>query len=117
MYPLLPRGWCSVMGGWNSAMGSLAAVDQSLDPAGAGRRFPRLRRIELHAHFWSSQEFSSSYDAAEKRETQDIERVADPLPRLKAAGLLQEFRVDNVVCGPGASDFMDDVYWPSDSET
>ncbi|PIL25737.1 hypothetical protein GSI_11487 [Ganoderma sinense ZZ0214-1] len=119
------EGWARAVRSWNTLMNSLAAVDRALDPAGeeGKRRFQHLRRIELHVHFWSVGESARNGDAAEKHERQgDIERVAAaamPLPRLKAAGLLREFLVDNVVharaeeCG----EIMADVYWPSDSET
>ncbi|PIL25705.1 hypothetical protein GSI_11455 [Ganoderma sinense ZZ0214-1] len=96
---------------WNAVARSLAAVDRSLDPGPAGEGFRHLRRVELHVHFceWKVDVFgrsgrSGDSDAAEKRARgQDIERVAAamPLPRLKAAGLLREFRVDSVERGPG----------------
>ncbi|PIL25704.1 hypothetical protein GSI_11454 [Ganoderma sinense ZZ0214-1] len=112
-------GWDSVVAGWNTAIESFAVVDRWFDPAREGRRFRHLRRVELHVHFWSwnGETFRRNESAAEKRARQDIERVADPLPRLRAAGLLREFRVDDVVCDPDKRNFMPDVYWPSDLET
>ncbi|PIL25729.1 hypothetical protein GSI_11479 [Ganoderma sinense ZZ0214-1] len=114
--PPLTRGWARATRGWNSAARSLAAADRSLDPAGEGRRFRHLRSVELHVHFcYIETSGGRGDDAVEKRARRDIdsERAAMPLPRLKAAGLLREFRVNNMVHDPDHSgEFMADLYWP-----
>nr|VWP01134.1 Suppressor of ferric uptake 1 [Ganoderma boninense] len=124
--------WARMERRWDSLTRTLAAVDRSLHPAGEGRRFPHLRRVELHVHFLGIT--ASESDAAMKRNRQDIEHAAMPLPRLKAASLLREFRVDNEVhdsdvrCELTKFDspvlqleasselIAADVYWPPDSE-
>ena len=83
---------------WASATESLAPVDRLLDPAGAGRRFRDLRRVEMYVHYWHTE--NTVRDPLEAREREEVALAATPLPRLRAAGLLCEFQVDDVQYGP-----------------
>ena len=90
---------------WASPVKSLAPLDRLLGDSGSaagpgeGRtpRFPHLRRVELHVHYWRSERSPSDPSEMREREEVGLELAAvTALPRLSAAGLLKEFRVDDV---------------------
>ena len=94
---------------WASPVKSLAPLDRLLGDSGSaagpgeGRtpRLPHLKRVELHVHYWYSERSPS--DASEMREREEVGlelAAATALPRLSAAGLLKEFRVDDVEGSP-----------------
>ncbi|KAM5540978.1 hypothetical protein V8D89_005289 [Ganoderma adspersum] len=107
--------WISVFPGYPhgsaSSIRSLGPVDRLLDPAGEGKRLRCLRRVELHVYYlYREGAMPNGAEVGEGCRLGDIDQDAMPLPRLLAAGLLREFRVEETEHGPDRTD----VYWPSD---
>ena len=103
LWVLVFRGRCWR---WASPVKSLAPLDRFLgnsDPLAAGRpgegrtRFQHLQRVELHVHFWHTELTTRDPSEMHEREEVGLKRAAvTALPRLRAAGLLEEFSVDDV---------------------